>query len=251
MWSFYKKGKAIMSIPLNTVGGQLICTLISTGVTYLAIVGNLSEIKKDISEMKKDIKRIDKLDEIHVRLHHNKLMESVNASEYIKLDKYWQQKLGNLSIECDVYKTAQNSHHYSLSVYESQYEKLLNYYLTHPCDDVIDLNFKGEGCSAIFSKDCYHLDHVNRLLYYTIGKLSTAIHKDKDSDEAAKLAGRIESHLYHYKTLAAHIQNNAKTKPCITDCAGTCENKIISLQLLQCLCEDSTLDKVSCKKLLQ
>ena len=80
MWSFYEKGKAIMSIPLNTVGGQLICTLISTGVTYLAIAGTLSEIKEDISEMKKDIKRIYKSDEIHVRLHHNKLMDSVNAS---------------------------------------------------------------------------------------------------------------------------------------------------------------------------
>ena len=53
-----------------------------------------------------------------------------------------------------------------------------------------------------------------------------------------------------YRTLAAYIHNDAKTKPCISDCAGKCEDEIISLKALL-LCEDSTLDYVSCKALLR
>ena len=87
---------------------------------------------------------------------------------------------------------------------------LLKYYQTYPYDDVINLNYKGEGCAAIFGKECCHLQTLNRLLLYSIGKLSEGIdEKNKRSEESMKKALDFESHLYNHKTISSHINKNA------------------------------------------
>lgn len=155
--------------------------------------------------------------------------------EYAK----WKNQLRNLSTE-ESFEFGKE-----LSVEKrNDVERLLNYYLTHPCMDYIKLNDKGDGCDALFGNKLSDVHVLNNLLYATLGSYSM-INEQHDKESICV------NHLQNYESFAAIVVNNSKIKNSNGRRGGTAKyhTALISLIDLRNICIKSTGNEQFCNNM--
>ena len=123
--------------------------------------------------------------------------------------------------------------------------QLLQYYLKHPCADIVKLNYKGDFEYLFGKPEMPYLSLLNSLVAFHVGVLS----QSDDPEEELFKKSRIVSELQNYESLVASMEYNSLFLDSEWKFPQEYKQKILSMHDLYDLCLESTQDKQNCKKL--
>lgn len=250
----------LFSADMNKFGPSVVGTIFGGVITFgvTTYFSNDSEFKKlfqeDLNKLSQSVAKIDsRLENVEKSFEklrkeskrtgmreHNAFMREVHNPMYLELDRKWKAKLKSID---------KTSHSDPLSIFKyyndgykwwwyydndesslKEAEKLLNYYLTYPCGDVVELNYDGEGYSVL-GEDLESLKVVNQLLCYVVGR------KSFDKSKAATTS--IGGHLTNYMTFCSYLERNRNTVDVDNNLPPDYTEKVLQMHDLFYLCSNA------------
>jgi hypothetical protein len=214
----------LWNIKTDRVGPLLIVGLVPIAYTYLS-----TYVKAEVDKLKEDsIKQ--------KRRHHNALMNDVTKQGDVLKDIFIRGELRRLQVSpMKLFEDAP-------SISDVDYEdaaKLLDYYLTYPCADVVELNFLGDGY-AILGENLEYLNDVNRLLCFVVGK--------RRKDQPKYNFSTTLAYLTNYKNLCHYLSENRSTKTSSNAIPPDHSKIALSLGDLYKMCSDATGNAQECNR---